>query len=68
MIKNYDKYKRMEGNLNRALPNEVVANYTNQYYSELRSLLVNTTEDEDIFQDTFIKLTYKYNPEEPFKD
>lgn len=27
---------------------------------------VNTPEDEDVFNDTYLKITYKYNPEKDF--
>ena len=37
-----------------------------QHYKQLHSALVKSDEDEGIFTDTFLKLTYNFNPEELF--
>lgn len=37
-----------------------------QHYQQLYEALVSTPEDEDVFNDTYLKITYKYNPEKDF--
>ena len=37
-----------------------------QHYQQLYNTLVSTPEDEDVFNDTYLKITYKYNPEKDF--
>lgn len=37
-----------------------------QYYSLLHKELVTVPEEEDIFTDTFLKLTYNFNPDKLF--
>lgn len=66
VISNWDQYKRMQCNINKATSNEQVSKLTSQYYQYLQQLLVHSPEDQAIFNDTFLKLTYKYNPEQDF--
>ena len=68
MMRNWDKYKRMQCNINKALINEAVTNLTIKNYSTLYKELVKTEEDRDVFNDTYLKLTYKYNPDKDFQD
>ena len=39
-----------------------------KHYKYLHSRLVKFEEDEDTFNDTFLKLTYNYNPDKDFID
>ena len=63
---NWDKFRRTQCNINKAIPNEAVAFLTSKYYNRLQESLVKTPEDRDVFNDTFLKLTYKYNPNKDF--
>ena len=65
-MNNWDKWKRMQCNLNKAVMNAQVANLMNQNYQQLWNEFVKTPEDQDIFNDAYIKLTYKYVPEQDF--
>lgn len=38
------------------------------HYKQLNDELVQTPEDKDVFNDTYLKLTYKYNPNKDFKE
>lgn len=40
----------------------------NKHYNLLHSDLVATEEDEAVFNDTFLKLTYNFNPDSMFID
>ena len=65
-MNNWDKYKRMQCNMQKATYNYTVINLMQKYYCQLHSMLVNTPQDEDIFNDTYLKMTYKYNPDKDF--
>lgn len=65
-MNNWDKWKRMQCNLNKAVMNAQVANLMNQNYQQLWNEFVKTPEDQDIFNDAYLKLTYKYVPEQDF--
>lgn len=65
-MNNWDKWKRMQCNLNKAVMNAQVANLMNQNYQQLWNEFVKSPEDQDIFNDAYIKLTYKYVPEQDF--
>lgn len=67
-MNNWDKYKRMQCNIEKAIINEVVMNLTLKNYNQLQMELVKSPEDWDIFNDTYLKLTYKYNPNKDFKE
>ena len=67
-MNNWDKYKRMQCNIEKAIINEVVMNLTLKNYNQLQMELVKSPEDLDIFNDTYLKLTYKYNPNKDFKE
>ena len=62
----YSKYRRKQNNIDKAVDNEEVAQYLKQHYYYLHSLLVRKEEDEDTFNDTYLKLTYNYNPDKDF--
>ena len=67
-MNNWDKYKRMQCNIEKAIINEVIMNLTLKNYNQLQMELVKSPEDRDIFNDTYLKLTYKYNPNKDFKE
>lgn len=67
-INNWDSYRRMWVNIQKAIPNEVVTQLLTRHYRYLHSLLVKQLTDEDIFNDTYLKLTYNYNPDKDFID
>lgn len=66
MVNNWNQWRRMQINIEKAQPNEEVARLLSKHYQKLHSMLVKTESDEDIFNDTFLKLTYNYNPEQDF--
>lgn len=65
-MNNWDKWKRMQCNLNKAVMNAQVATLMNQNYQQLWNEFVKTPEDQDVFNDAYLKLTYKYVPEQDF--
>ena len=66
LTSNWNEWKRMQINIDKAQCNEEVTVLLNQHYPYLHTRLVKLATDEDIFNDTFLKLTYLYNPEEDF--
>ena len=58
----------MQCNLEKAIINQAVTNLILRYHKELYDELVHKEEDKDIFNDTYLKLTYKYNPDKDFKE
>ena len=67
-MNNWDKYKRMQINIDKALLNAAVTNLTMKHYDKLHKELVVKDCDQDIFHDTYLKLTYKYNPDKDFRE
>lgn len=67
-IKNWDNYRRMQVNIQKSITNERVAELLTRHYKYLHSILVKSPEDEDVFNDTYLKLTYNYNPDKDFID
>lgn len=65
-MNNWDKYKRMQCNMQKATYNPDTITLMGQHYQQLYNTLVSTPEDEDVFNDTYLKITYKYNPEKDF--
>lgn len=65
-MNNWDKYKRMQCNMQKATYNCIVIHLMDQHYQYLHNMLVKNPQDEDIFNDTFLKITYKYNPQKDF--
>lgn len=59
-MNNWDSYKRRQCNLNKACFNEDVVKLMEQHHNQLKDELVHFPEDWDVFNDTFIKMTYKY--------
>lgn len=67
-VSNWSSYKRKQINIEKAVFNPVVSQQLNTHYRYLHNLLVNQDSDEDIFNDTFLKLTYNYQPDTDFKE
>ena len=65
-MNNWDKYKRMQCNMQKATYNPDTITLMGQHYQQLYNTLVSTPEDEDVFNDTYLKFTYKYNPDKDF--
>ena len=63
---NWSSYKRKQVNISKAISNEAVSQQLEKHYKYLHNLLVVVDTDEDIFNDTYLKLTYNYQPEIDF--
>ena len=61
MIYNWSKYRRKQNNLEKA-------EYNTKHYRYLHSRLVKADDDEATFNDAYLMLTRKYNPEQDFID
>ena len=48
--------------------NAAVTSLMITHYKQLSIELVKTPEDGDVFNDTYLKLTYKYNPDKDFRE
>lgn len=59
-------YQRKQVNINKAIPNSEVNRLLQLHYKYLHSRLVKSDKDEAIFNDTYLKLTYNYNPSKDF--
>lgn len=68
MCEIYSKFRRKQNNIKKSIYNEDVNQLFNQHYRYLYSKLVYKEEDRDTFNDTFLKLTYNYNPDKDFID
>ena len=68
MIYNWSKYRRKQINLEKSEYNYLVNDLLTKHYRYLHSLLVKSESDESTFNDTYLKLTRKYNPEQDFID
>lgn len=65
-MQHFDKWRRMQNNIDKAQYNVIVSNLLTKHYQQLYSMLVKSEADEDIFNDTYLKLTYNYNPDSDF--
>lgn len=63
---NWSSYKRKQVNISKSVRNDKVSELLTIHYKYLHSLLVRIEQDEDIFNDTYLKLTYNYNPSVDF--
>lgn len=59
-------YKRIQINIDKSIPNSEVSRLLQLHYRYLHSHLVKSDWDEGIFNDTYLKLTYNYNPSKDF--
>ncbi len=59
-------YQRKQVNINKAIPNSEVNRLLQLHYKYLHSRLVKSDKDEAVFNDTYLKLTYNYNPSKDF--
>lgn len=66
MQTNWSSYKRKQVNIEKAVFNPIINLQLSRHYKQLHSLLVTQEGDEDIFNDTFLKLTHSYNSEQDF--
>lgn len=62
----WGSYNRKEVNISKATYNSAVNALMEKHYKQLHSQLVKSEQDQDTFNDTFLKLTYNYNPEQDF--
>lgn len=67
-MQNWTKYRTEQININKSLDNNEVSDLLRLHYQYLYSKLVHSKEDEDIFNDTYLKMTYRYNPDLDFID
>lgn len=65
---NWSSYKRKQVNIEKAQYSPTINLQLSQHYNQLHSCLVTKEGDEDIFNDTFLKLTHSYNPEQDFME
>lgn len=66
LTNNHDQFRIEQNNIDKAIPNKKVSFLMEKHYYYLHNLLVKIEFHEDIFQDTYLKLTYNYNPEIDF--
>lgn len=64
----WSSYKRKQVNISKATFNDDVNRLMQINYKKLHSSLVKSEQDQDTFNDTFLKLTYNYNPEQDFTE
>lgn len=62
----WSSYKRKQVNISKAVSNDMVALLLTQNYKYLYSHLVKTDTDKGVFNDTYLRLTYSYNPDMDF--
>ena len=68
MIYNWSKYRRKQNNLEKSEYNYMVNEAITKHYRYLHSRLVKADDDEATFNDAYLMLTRKYNPEQDFID
>lgn len=66
MPSNWDNYRRMQVNIEKSQCNPTLNNLFVQHYQQLHSQLIQSELDEDIFNDTYLKLTYNFNSKQDF--
>lgn len=66
MVNYWSSYKRKFVNIEKAVYNVEVNQLLTTHYHYLHSLLVKSEQDEDTFNDTYLKLTYSYNSDQDF--
>ena len=63
---NWSSYRRKQVNIEKAAYNPEISRLLQLHYKHLHSLLVRVEGDEDTFNDTYLKLTHSYNPNQDF--
>lgn len=66
MVNYWSSYKRKFVNIEKAVYNVEVNQLLTTHYHYLHSLLVKSEQDEDTFNDTYLKLTYLYDNSKDF--
>lgn len=66
LTNNHDQFRIEQNNIDKSITNREVSILMSKHYQYLHNLLVKIEFHEDIFQDTFLKLTYNYNPDREF--
>lgn len=66
MIYNWSKYRRKQNNLQKAEFNQIVNELITKHYRYLHNMLVKSDRDEATFNDTYLKLTFKYVSDRDF--
>lgn len=66
MVNYWSSYQRKFVNIQKAVFNDEVNQLLVKHYQYLHSLLVRSEQDEDTFNDTYLKLTYKYDSSKDF--
>lgn len=67
-VSNWSSYRRKSVNISKAVENETVSKLLSANYQYLHNSLIKSKRDEDTFNDTYLKLTYNYNPDKDFID
>lgn len=62
----WSSYKRKQVNIDKAVSNPEVSRLLQIHYKYLHSRLVKSDKDEGVFNDTYLKLTYKYDSSKDF--
>lgn len=62
----WSSYKRKQVNISKAVFNDIVGLLLTKNYKYLYSHLVKSDTDKDVFNDTYLRLTYSYNPDIDF--
>lgn len=62
----WSSYRRKQVNIDKAIFNPEVSRLLQIHYKYLHSRLVQSKKDEGIFNDTYLKLTYKYDSSKDF--
>ena len=68
LTNNHDQFRIEQNNIQKAVRNDAMAKEFLKHYKTLFVNLVRTDLDRDIFNDTYLKLTYNYDPEQDFKE
>lgn len=66
LTNNHDQFRIEQNNIDKSITNREVSILMSKHYQYLHNLLVKIEFHEDIFQDTFLKLTYNYDPDREF--
>lgn len=66
LTNNHDQFRIEQNNIDKSITNREVSILMSKHYYYLHNLLVKIEFHEDIFQDTFLKLTYNYDPDREF--